>query len=63
MLIKTTSTDGKVQTTNEKILSVEQKTADASVSIRITSEQLQQLKLKSKSEKRTIANYIKSKLF
>lgn len=63
MLIKTTSTDGKIQTTNEKILSVEQKTADASVSIRITSEQLQQLKLKSKSEKRTIANYIKSKLF
>jgi hypothetical protein len=63
MLIKTTSTDGKVQTPNEKILSVEQKTADASVSIRITSEQLQQLKLKSKSEKRTIANYIKSKLF
>jgi hypothetical protein len=63
MLIKTTSTDGKVQTTNEKILSSEQKTADASVSIRITSEQLQQLKLKSKSEKRTIANYIKSKLF
>lgn len=63
MLIKTTSTDGKVQTTNEKILSVEQKIADASVSIRITSEQLQQLKLKSKSEKRTIANYIKSKLF
>lgn len=63
MLIKTTSTDGKVKTPNEKILSVEQKTADASVSIRITSEQLQQLKLKSKSEKRTIANYIKSKLF
>jgi predicted DNA binding CopG/RHH family protein len=63
MLIKTTSTDGKVQTTNEKILSSEQKTADSSVSIRISSEQLQHLKLKSKSEKRTIANYIKSKLF
>lgn len=63
MIIKTTSTNERVNTPNEKTLSVEQKIADASVSIRITSEQLQLLKIEANKEKRSISNYIKSKLF
>ena len=63
MLIHTNTSDTKKKDTPEKIISNEQKTADASVSFRITSEQLQQLKLQAMKEKRSIANLIKSRLF
>lgn len=63
MLVQTNTSDIKRKDTTEKILSADQKTADASISIRITSEQLQLLKIQANKEKRSISNFIKSKLF
>ena len=63
MLIHTTTPEAKKKAVTEKFLSTDQKTADASISIRITSEQLQLLKIQANKEKRSISNFIKSKLF